>query len=95
MGTAKEQVFEQGGERVNFEEERGGGIRDAPAEEENPAIWNALLQQAENGDLRAIKLYYELLEKKRRGAGGDAEAVEDMAEIRRAVFGDGEEDEEG
>ena len=80
---------------MSIVEEHGGGIRDASAEEENPAIWNALLQQAQNGDLRAIKLYYELLEKKRRGAGGDAAAVEDMAAIRRAVFGDGAEDEEG
>ena len=76
-----------------------GEIRDAPGElsengpaliteEENPAIWNALLRQAENGDLRAIKLYYELLEKKRRAAGGMPEEIEQMATIRQAVFGD-------
>lgn len=56
----------------------------------------------ERGDIRAIKLYYDLLERERKhfpSGRGDAEgtgmkgetgetALEEMADIRRAVFGD-------
>ena len=40
--------------------------------ESSRLIWGQLLRLAEGGDLRAIKLYYEMLEKKQRqqAAGG-------------------------
>ena len=58
----------------------------------SPLVWEQLLRLAEGGDLRAIKLYYEMLEKKERqqlsgGNDGDRE-IEQMASVRRAVFGD-------
>ena len=57
---------------------------------ESDAVWEQLLRLAEGGDIRAIKLYYEMLEKKQRSAsaGGVSFHVEPMAAIRRAVFGD-------
>ena len=56
-------------------------------------MWEQLLQLAESGDIRAIKLYYEMLEKKRRPAPSTADTaeIESMAAIRRAVFEDNEE----
>lgn len=63
-------------------------IESAPLE--SNAVWEQLLRLAEGGDIRAIKLYYEMLEKKQRSAsaGGISLEVEPMAAIRRAVFGD-------
>ena len=63
-----------------------------PQEAESAIVWEQLLALAESGDIRAIKLYYEMLEKKRiigagRDASGDRE-MEQLAAIRRAVFGD-------
>lgn len=57
--------------------------------EESAAVWEQLLRLAEGGDIRAIKLYYDMLEKKQRqGAAGTVPDMEPMAAIRRAVFGD-------
>ncbi|MBE6657117.1 MAG: hypothetical protein E7604_01605 [Ruminococcaceae bacterium] len=58
--------------------------------EESTVVWGQLLRLAEEGDLRAIKLYYEMLEKKQRqkkASAADTE-LEQMAAIRRAVFGE-------
>ena len=62
---------------------------------ESDAVWEQLLRLAEDGDIRAIKLYYEMLEKKQQAqtvtGGTDKKAeseIESMAAIRRAVFGD-------
>lgn len=59
---------------------------------ESAAVWEQLLVLAEGGDIRAIKLYYDMLEKKQaqaRGTEGTEDGgVEQMAAIRRAVFGD-------
>ena len=58
--------------------------------QESAAVWEQLLRLAEGGDIRAIKLYYDMLEKKQRPvtAGGHAPDMEPMAAIRQAVFGD-------
>jgi len=58
--------------------------------QESRAVWEQLLRLAEEGDIRAIKLYYEMLEKKQRSlsSGGGSPDMEQMADIRRAVFGD-------
>ncbi len=58
--------------------------------QESTAVWEQLLRLAEGGDIRAIKLYYDMLEKKQRPAvgGGIGADMEPMAAIRRAVFGD-------
>lgn len=60
--------------------------------ENSRVVWEQLLRLAESGDLRAIKLYYEMLEKKQRQqksvSGEDDREMEQMAAIRRAVFGD-------
>ena len=53
------------------------------------AVWAQLLTLAENGDIRAIKLYYEMLEKKQQAADTSGRDIEQMAAIRRAAFGDG------
>ena len=68
---------------------------------ESEAVWEQLLALAEGGDIRAIKLYYEMLDKKQRGStahgtahgtahctAGDDSTIEQIAAIRRAVFGD-------
>ena len=60
---------------------------------ESEAVWEQLLALAEGGDIRAIKLYYEMLDKKQRGGtahgtAGDDSTIEQIAAIRRAVFGD-------
>lgn len=57
---------------------------------ESAVVWEQLLQLAESGDIRAIKLYYDMLEKKQRPApqSGTSPDMEPMAAIRRAVFGD-------
>ena len=52
------------------------------------AVWEQLLQLAESGDIRAIKLYYEMMEKRQRADGEEASEMTRMAQIRRAVFGD-------
>ena len=55
-------------------------------------VWEQLVRLAEGGDLRAIKLYYEMLEKQQRQkkgvCGEEGDDIEQMAAIRRAVFGD-------
>ena len=60
--------------------------------EDRRLIWEQLLRLAEGGDLRAIKLYYDMLEKKERqqksNGNDDDRDMEQMAAIRRAVFGD-------
>lgn len=60
--------------------------------EDSATVWKQLLRLAEGGDLRAIKLYYEMLEKKERQqkavSAEDDREMEQMAAIRRAVFGD-------
>lgn len=58
--------------------------------EESAAVWEQLLRLAEGGDIRAIKLYYDMLEKKQHPApkGTCPSDMEPMAAIRRAVFGD-------
>lgn len=60
--------------------------------QESGTVWEQLLRLAESGDIRAIKLYYDMLEKKQRPASGTsagtAPDIEPMAAIRRAVFGD-------
>ena len=60
--------------------------------QESGAVWEQLLRLAEGGDIRAIKLYYDMLEKKQRSASGASVGsvpdIEPMAAIRRAVFGD-------
>ena len=68
-------------------------IESAPLESD--AVWEQLLRLAEDGDIRAIKLYYEMLEKKQRPQTAAcvtdtkaASEIESMAAIRRAVFGD-------
>ena len=59
------------------------------SEKESRTVWKQLLRQAEDGDLKAIKLYYEMLEKKqRKNTSSETEKIEQMAQIRRAVFGD-------
>ena len=62
---------------------------------ESDTVWEQLLRLVEDGDIRAIKLYYEMLEKKQHAqtasGGTDRKAeseIESMAAIRRAVFGD-------
>ena len=79
MGTADSLV----------QENRTNG-KDAP--QESTAVWEQLLRLAEEGDIRAIKLYYDMLEKKQRlstaSEGRGAADIEPMAAIRRAVFGD-------
>ena len=59
--------------------------------QESEAVWEQLLRLAESGDIRAIKLYYDMLEKKQRPAleasVGAVPDIEPMAAIRRAVFG--------
>lgn len=69
------------------------GTNRTVSEQESAAVWEQLLRLAEGGDIRAIKLYYDLLEKKQRPAAAvDAppagQSIEPMAAIRRAVFGD-------
>ncbi len=58
--------------------------------QESTAVWEQLLRLAEGGDIRAIKLYYDMLEKKQRPVTAERSApdMEPMAAIRRAVFGD-------
>ncbi len=63
--------------------------------QESADVWEQLLRLAEGGDIRAIKLYYDMLEKKQRSVphdgtahGGITPDMEPMAAIRRAVFGD-------
>jgi len=58
--------------------------------EESAAVWEQLIRLAEGGDIRAIKLYYDMLEKKQHPApkGTCPSDMEPMAAIRRAVFGD-------
>ncbi len=51
-------------------------------------IWDKLTALAASGDCRAMKLYYELLEKKQRAHAADAPDMAQMAAIRRAVFGE-------
>lgn len=50
-------------------------------------IWDKLTALAAAGDCRAMKLYYELLEKKQKANAKDAPDMMQMAAIRRAVFG--------
>ncbi len=58
--------------------------------QESAAVWEQLLRLAEGGDIRAIKLYYDMLEKKQRPAATEqhVSCIEPMAAIRQAVFGD-------
>ena len=57
--------------------------------EENEEVWEQLLRQAKDGDLKAIKLYYDMLEKKqRKNTSSESAKIEQMAQIRRAVFGE-------
>ena len=70
---------------------RPTGLRDG--EEESSVVWDQLLRLAEDGDIRAIKLYYEMLERRRRIRENRESSVyrqdiEELCEIRRAVFGD-------
>ena len=48
--------------------------------QESAAVWEQLLRLAEGGDIRAIKLYYDMLDKKQRPvtAGGHAPDMEPM-----------------
>ena len=61
-------------------------------EKRNGVVWEQLLRLAESGDLRAIKLYYDMLEKQERRKNAacreDDCEMEQMAAIRQAVFGD-------
>ena len=94
-------------ERENEAAEKSGMAADADAEmtaealyarvfrgsveKEFPAVWQQLLLLTEKGDIRAVKLYFDLMERlyktvsKKDGAG--ARDMEEMAAIRRAVFG--------
>ncbi|MGM9624425.1 MAG: hypothetical protein ACI3XM_01835 [Eubacteriales bacterium] len=69
---------------------------------ESRAVWKKLRGLAENGDMKAIKLYYDILAKKEQGSASAAAAASGegvsggkrepdmmpLAAIRRAVFGD-------
>ena len=68
---------------------------------ESRAVWKKLRGLAENGDMKAIKLYYDILAKKEQGSASAASAsgvgmsggkkepdMMPLAAIRRAVFGD-------
>lgn len=57
---------------------------------ETDAIWETLLSKARNGDCQAIKLYYDLMEKKKKAQNADSskQEVMQLSAIRRAVFGD-------
>lgn len=75
--------------------EAGGTARTVrhDGEEESAVVWSQLLQLAESGDIRAIKLYYEMLERRRRirenrERSAYRQDIEELCEIRRAVFGD-------
>ena len=67
--------------------------------EGSAVVWEQLLRLAEGGDLRAIKLYYEMLEKHQRQQKSvhaeEEREMEQMAAIRRAVFGDAADGEQG
>ena len=80
---------ELGGE---IEEAMVDAVPEAVEEAEADSVWEQLLQLAKSGDIRAIKLYYEMQEKRQRTGDGDAAAMTQMAQIRRAVFGEDGED---
>ncbi len=74
MVSQKRTNIPKGDERTDFENAFPGN-----------EIWEKLTELAAGGDCRAMKLYYDLLEKRQRNSGAD---IMQMAAIRRAVFGD-------